>query len=406
MDAPSRRAPCFRFAEFEFRGETGELWSQGQNLHLTDQAGLVLEALLKAQGGLVSREDLKKVLWPDKTFGDLEGGLNAAVRKLRQALKDDGAEPRIIGTLPKRGYRMLVFVEPGQDPEAGPDGRKAARGSWVGVPRNRTLWLGSAVFALAAAMGMSVWLHFHPSGYPVGRSPGELWRDTASGLTFVWIPAGTFLMGSPVEEKGRNTDENQHPVTLSRGFWMGKYEVTQAQYAAVMGTNPSHFKDSGPEAPVESVNWEDAQSFVRALSARVKGRAYRLPTEAEWEYACRAGSTTSTYGPLGSIAWNAYASGLKPHPVGQKQPNAWGLHDMIGNVYEWCQDCYKDPYDTSLDADPVGPPSNRYHAIRGGSWQSGTTQSRAAFRASEELFELRYPFVGLRVVCVPLQAPP
>ncbi|HWQ11122.1 MAG TPA: SUMF1/EgtB/PvdO family nonheme iron enzyme, partial [Holophaga sp.] len=184
-------------------------------------------------------------------------------------------------------------------------------------------------------------------------------------------------------------------------FWLGKYEVTQGQYASVMGTNPSRFREAGLQAPVECVDWGDAQAFLRRLNAQSLGGTYRLPTEAEWEYACRAGSIGSTYGPPGAIAWNAYTSGLRSHPVGEKQANAWGLCDMLGNVSELCEDCYKDPYDTSLDTDPVGPPSNRYHAIRGGSWQSGTTQTRAAHRSSEAEFELRYPMVGFRVACMP-----
>jgi len=399
MDDPSRHPSSFRFAGFVFDARTGELRSQEQSLHLTDQAAAVLLALLQANGEMVSREELKRILWPDKTFGDLEGGLNTAVRKLRQALGDDGAEPSLIGTLPKRGYRLLVPLEtviPEEDLPEAPQPVKDDR--TVSTRRPRMLLL--AAIGMLALAGL-IWLLYHRSAtLPIGKAPGEIWKDGASGIEFVWIPAGTFLMGSPPDERGRNTDENQHQVTISKGFWLGRYELTQAQYEGVMGENPSKFKEAGPQAPVESVNWEDAQSFLRKLQQRAQGKRYRLPSEAEWEYACRGGSTASAYGPLGAIAWNAYTSGLRTHPVGQKDPNAWGLYDMLGNVYEWCQDCYKDPYDTSVDTDPVGPPSNHYHAIRGGSWQSGTTQSRAAFRASEEVFALRYPFTGFRVVCV------
>lgn len=407
----------YRFAEFEFYSKTGEICSQGRSQHLPDQVAKILGALLIAQGELVTRDELKEILWPDKAYGDLEGGLNAAVRKLRQALTDDGAEPRLIGTLPKRGYRLLVTVEQvdGSAPTT-VTGAPMALTQEREIPRmesssgsvletddstHRAPWrlvLFVTILAMAALAGI---LSFRSSSLPIGRTPGEKWIDQVSGIEFAWVPPGTFLMGSPPGEKGRNTDENQHQVTISKGFWVGRYEVTQGQYVAVMGTNPSHFKEVGLRAPVECVSWEDTQVFLQKLNARVSYRSYRLPTEAEWEYTCRAGSTGSAYGPLGAIAWNAYTSDLKTHPVGQKLPNAWGLYDMIGNVYEWCQDCYKDPYDLSLDTDPVGPPNNKYHAIRGGSWQSGTTQSRAALRASEKMFELKYPFMGFRVVCIP-----
>ena len=379
----------FRFAEFEFCPGTGELRSGDRTFLLPDQAGRVLEALLAANGELVSRDELRSLLWPEKAYGDFEGGLNAAVRKLRQALGDDGAEPRLVGTLPRRGYRLLVPAVP-----LGPAVPETPRAGG----RRRPWWAaGLAVLVLAGSLGL--WLHGRTRRYVQGRFPGEVWNDPSTGLAFVWIPAGTFLMGSPPEERGRGTDENQHQVTLSRGFWLGRYEVTQGQFEAMAGTNPSRFKASGPLAPVENVGWEDAQAFLRRLDARVRDRSYRLPTEAEWEYACRAGTTGSTYGPAGAIAWNAYTSGLRTHPVGQKQPNAWGLYDMIGNVCEWCQDCYRDPYDTSVDTDPVGPQG--YHAARGGSWQSGATQSRSAHRASERDFEIPYPVTGFRVVCVP-----
>ena len=411
----------YRFAEYEFRGKTGELWRRGQDLHLPDQAGKVLLTLLCASGDVVTREALKEVLWPDKTHGDFEGGLNAAIRKLRQILEDDGAEPRLIGTLPRHGYRLLVPVESalesvhsGKDPETGlgtplgsqqqssipnlesTDVRGRSKPVWSGT---RKAWIAAVVLIL---MTGTLWFLGHgPSRITAGRTPGESMRDELSGIEFVWVPPGTFLMGSPASEKGRGTDELQHQVTISRGFWLGKNETTQGQYEAVMAANPSRFKEAGLQAPVENVNWDDAQAFLQQLNQRSTGRTYRLPTEAEWEYACRAGTTGSTYGSLGAIAWTFYTSGQKTHPVGQKLPNAWGLFDMLGNVNEWCQDCYKDPYDITQDTDPVGSPTNGYHAIRGGSWTSGTTQCRAAYRASEATFEIRYSIAGFRVVCIP-----
>jgi formylglycine-generating enzyme required for sulfatase activity len=276
--------------------------------------------------------------------------------------------------------------------------------------------------ALILMVGGLRLLDQRPSRITAGRAAGESTKDSVSGIEFVWIPAGSFTMGSPASEEHHNRDEGpQHAVTISHGFWMGKYEVSQGEYEAVMGTNPSEFKEVGPNAPVENVSWDDAQAFLQRLNQRRTGQTYRLPTEAEWEYACRAGTTGSTYGPLNTIAWywknsgnpthpvdherSKAWSGNTTHPVGQKQPNAWGLYDMIGNVWEWCQDWYQDPYDLAQDTDPVGPATGQFRASRGSSW-SGMSGCRAAFRASDFSPETRYPIIGFRVVCVPAAGRP
>src|SRR5688572_10735614 len=153
---------------------------------------------------------------------------------------------------------------------------------------------------------------------------------------FVKIPAGEFLMGS---DNGEDNEKPAHRVVISRGFEMGKYEVTQAEWEALMGSNPSKFK--GTDLPVEQVSWDDAQSFIKAMNARNDGYEYRLPTDAEWEYAARAGAT-GDYGGTGNLSemgWYGGNSGGKTHPVGGKTANAWGLYDMHGNSWEWCQDC-------------------------------------------------------------------
>lgn len=183
------------------------------------------------------------------------------------------------------------------------------------------------------------------------------------GMKFKLIPAGTFTMG----------DDNDAPeVTLSKSFSLGIHEVTQSQYERVMGNNPSGFK--GANNPVEQVSWEDAVEFCRKLSElpaeKAAGRVYRLPTEAEWEYACRAGTTTKySFGDddseLGNYAWFKGNSGNTSHPVGGKKPNAWGLYDMHGNVWEWCQDWYGD-YPSGTVTDPMGATSGSYRVNRGG----------------------------------------
>ena len=188
-------------------------------------------------------------------------------------------------------------------------------------------------------------------------SIGELSASTASETTafslpngaifeMIFIPAGTFWMGSPENEPGRNlgrTDkdfEKRHQVTLSRGFQIEKYPVTRAQWQAVMGDNPSEYEKLGVECPVDGVSGLDCQDFIRKLNALVPDGRFRLPTEAEWEYACRAGTEGDRYGALTDIAWYRGNSNLMPHPVGLKEPNNWGLYDMIGNVEEWCADLF------------------------------------------------------------------
>ena len=195
---------------------------------------------------------------------------------------------------------------------------------------------------------------------------------------FVRIPAGEFLM---VSENGDADERPTHRVRISRDFEMGKYEVTQAQWMAVMGDNPSHFK--GSDLPVETVSWDATQTFIKQLNERDSKYQYRLPTEAEWEYAARAGSTGDYAGNLDAMAWYYTNSGNKTHPVGQKQPNAWGLYDMHGNVWEWCQDWYDSRYYSQSQAvDPQGPSAGSLRVPRGGGWNCGAVRCRSAFRSS------------------------
>ena len=232
------------------------------------------------------------------------------------------------------------------------------------------------------------------------RSPGD--ARTFAGIEMVWIPPGTFSMGSPTSESGHRDDETQHEVTLTQGFWMGKYQVTQSQWEAVMGSNPSQLK--GGDHPVEQVSWDDCQTFLENLSARGDG-TFRLPTEAEWEYACRAG-TSEAYsfgndpGQLGSYGWYLDNSvrvthpggllntvrkiwdsteGRGTQPVGQLSPNAWGLHDMHGNVWEWCADWYG-AYPSGPVTDSKGPATGEFRVLRGGSWHLDSSFCRSAHR--------------------------
>ena len=171
-----------------------------------------------------------------------------------------------------------------------------------------------------------------------------------------------------------------HKVRISQLFYLGKYQVTQAQWQAVMGDNPSRFK--GGNLPVEMVLWEDCQKFIQRLNAKGEG-AYRLPTEAEWEYACRAGTTGDYAGNLDEMGWYASNSGDKTRPIGQKKPNGWGLYDMHGNVWEWCEDWYDSGYYAkSLGSDPKGPSGGSFRVFRGGGWSITAVDCRSANRGS------------------------
>ena len=214
--------------------------------------------------------------------------------------------------------------------------------------------------------------------------------ENSIGMVLVPIPAGEFLMGSPETEQGRREREVQHQVTLTKPFLLGVHEVTQGQWQAVMGTTPWKGKEyvkEGDDYPATYVSWNDAVEFCRNLSEK-EGVEYRLPTEAEWEYACRAGTTTAySFGDdaseLGEYAWyreNAWDAGQKyAHTVGQKKPNPWGLYDMHGNVFEWCQDWYGD-YPSGSVTDPTGPASGDLRVLRGGSFSYRTSLVRSAYR--------------------------
>ena len=230
----------------------------------------------------------------------------------------------------------------------------------------------------------------------------------------IFIPPGTFRMGSPTNEVGRLGDEGpQTVVTLTKGFYMNKYKITQTDYQWVIGTYPSSFTGDF-RRPVETVSWEDATNYCARLTQRERAArvippnaVYRLPTEAEWEYACRAWTPTRfsygddpTYMRLADYAWYVDNSGHTTHPVGQKLPNPWGLYDMHGGLWEWCQDWYGS-YPGGSAIDPQGPATGSYRVFRGGSWGCQGGECRSASRDFNPEGETGY--VGFRVVLVPGQ---
>ena len=200
-------------------------------------------------------------------------------------------------------------------------------------------------------------------------------------------------MGSTDGEKG---EKPVRTVKISEGFWMGRHEVSQIQWFTEMGLNPSSFGECGSICPVDNVSWEDAQRFIERLNAKNDGFHYSLPTEAQWEYAARAGTTAAHAGNLDEMAWYGKNSGGTTHPVGTKKPNAFGLFDMHGNVWEWC-DAWYGNYSANAETDPKGPLTGTHRILRGGSWKDQASNARSAVRAWLPA-TTRYKDMGFRVV--------
>ena len=224
--------------------------------------------------------------------------------------------------------------------------------------------------------------------------PKELTVDLGGAkLEMVLIPAGEFLMGSPDTDKDAwDNEKPRHWVRISKPFYLGRCPVTQQQWEALMGNSPSYFEEPMPNNPVDGVSWDDCQQVLKRLNERLRqphavgDGEFRLPSEAQWEYACRAGSTTRYYfgdneSVLGEYAWYNANSGSMTHPVGEKKCNAWGLYDMHGNVSEWCQDWYDAGfYANSPGDDPTGPEAGSHRVFRGGYWLCNGKFCRSAAR--------------------------
>jgi len=250
------------------------------------------------------------------------------------------------------------------------------------------------VFVLALATFV---LACRPGGQP--KLPKALTLNLGGDvkMEFVLIRPGSFLMGS---EQGGNNEKPVHKVTITKPFYLGKYEVTQQQWDALMGDNPSQFK--GPTKPVDNVRWDECQAFMEKLGEKFAEMEFRFPSEAEWEYACRAGSTTHyCYGDadtsLSEYAWYAANSDEKSHPVGEKKPNAWGLYDMHGNVWEWCAERFAENYPGGDLIDPTGPATGTLRVVRGGARNSSASLCRSTFRVPVAP-DYVGPSVGLRLV--------
>ncbi|MEM7201469.1 MAG: formylglycine-generating enzyme family protein [Planctomycetota bacterium] len=297
------------------------------------------------------------------------GSWNDIARFVRAACRFAGSPGYRYHYLGFRCARGPGFGEPGQDAAesgAGRAGEVASRRGSILIVTDRGQWEAEAVSRPGWARRM-------------GRDRSGLWAEWflgTVGYRMRWIPPGRFAMGSPGTEEGRNDDEMQHQVTLTRGFWLGETPVTQALWAE-LGLR-DRGRTSGASVPVHNVSWKDTQDFLRRVE-EIAGVALRLPTEAEWEYACRAGSTEARYGALDACAWHLGNSEMRPRDVGQKVANAHGLFDMLGNVWELCQD-WRGPYEPESSVDPTGPAQGRRRVIRGGSWDDIARGVRAACR--------------------------
>jgi formylglycine-generating enzyme required for sulfatase activity len=246
------------------------------------------------------------------------------------------------------------------------------------------------------ALAVAVALALGSGGRAEVPSPRGAAAVNSLGMRMVLVPSGSFTMGSPPGAPFRQEEEIPHRVTLSRAFRISATEVTQSQWLTLMVSN--HSPQLGDDLPVTSVSWKEAQEFCLELSQK-EGATYRLPSEAEWEHACRAGDTEPTPGGAGlaAVAWYAENSDGMTHPVGQKKPNAWGLHDVLGNVAEWTLDAYGPYPRVGEEKDPRGPATGSSRVVRGGAWRGLAPALRCAARTGmPESYQL--PHVGLRVV--------
>ncbi|MEW6237361.1 MAG: formylglycine-generating enzyme family protein [Candidatus Omnitrophota bacterium] len=302
-------------------------------------------------------------------------------------------------------------------PDSGTDITPAIQVAGTGGFGVTTVWIDRLeVYLVEDALFASKSLTFPATPAPSGISvtiPLPNLPEGAKPLEMVLIKTGMFVMGAPYSERGRSNDYDwpPHEVTISKDFYLGKYELTQAQWQAVMGSNPSNFQGN-PNNPVENLLWSDCQEFIEKLNQLGQG-IFRLPTEAEWEYACRAGTRTRfSYGDIletddqrefspihDQYMWWCTNSSDQPHEVGLKLPNPWGLYDMHGNVWEWCSDWWEAPYARWPQVDPQGPETGTSIVIRGGSWFDYSSSCRSAFHYT--VSEGKYYNIGFRVCRIP-----
>ncbi|KPA14223.1 serine/threonine protein kinase [Candidatus Magnetomorum sp. HK-1] len=335
------------------------LASQPRNITINDVTGTVMVT------------DFSNIL-TSTTLNSSHNGVVLVSGTTTLTLPDPSVALGIKYTIKKIDTSSHVVTISGEvDSESNP--QLTEQNSYITIISNGNAWYKIAEYAAASS-----------------SSENQTYICNSLGMTFRLIPSGTFVMGSPLDELGRGSNETQYTVTISEPYYIQTTEVTQGQWKAVMGDNPSSFTDCGLNCPVETISWEDAQTFITVLNAMGDG-SYTFLTEAQWEYAARAGSNkafangeilnTMTDSNLDVMGWYYSNSGSTPHAVAQKQANVWGLFDMHGNVNEWCSDWYGDYPDISV-TDPGGASSGSYRVHRGGSWPNYAQYCRSAKRAS------------------------
>jgi formylglycine-generating enzyme required for sulfatase activity len=323
---------------------------------------------------------------PSAGFDELAGAVSGVLSS-NAPVPEPKAPPEVTSGQSESSASPRTGQKDPAAPDVKPRSRRAAaarllRTGFLNTPVKRGITFGSTAGALIGiALYVTARVHQgektqsseqHADAAANGPQTSSRVRENAKdGLTYVWIPLGKFMMGCSPSDSHCDSDEKPpHSVSISKGFWMGKTEVTQDAYQRVMGQNPSYFK--GAQRPVERVTWKNASEYC----GKVK---LRLPTEAEWEYAARSGMPGSRYGELDKIAWYGGNSGGETKPVGALQPNSFGLYDMLGNVWEWTADRYG-RYAASEATDPSGPPGGEFGVLRGGSWVSDPRHVRVSFR--------------------------
>ena len=330
---------------------------------------------------------LRPVVWEDAPFGKLQALPKDAKPVTSWQNQDEafvsvtkGVQDAVEGLVREAPANFQstspeqVPVHPPQEPE--PTTVSPPKKPLVPDQKSRRVFIGAASVGLVIA-AVGTYVTVPEVGEWLGlNKPREI--TTSIGMTLVRIPAGEFQMGS--NSSIQPVQSPVHRVRISEPFYLGKYEVTQAQWKAVMGTNPSAFSDN-PNQPVENVSWEDVQEFIKRLNEQEGWDVCRLPTDAQWEYAARAGTTMEWYeSDVDAIAWYVKNSEGQTHEVGQKRPNAWGLYDMLGNVWEWCYDGMRE-YTADMVVDPMGlTVAGTPRVIRGGCWQQSEEGVRAAIR--------------------------
>jgi formylglycine-generating enzyme required for sulfatase activity/serine/threonine protein kinase len=354
---PSQRYPSAVEMRQELREAERMLWLQDREAR--EAPPTLTPTLVNEPPATLVLPELQEMIMPHTPATEMEEEKENAARIVA---------PTIAESMPPQPEPIPLETIKAPPPE--PFTAKETQTERAASPIRRKLWIVIAPVVVIAALAVAATLWILAGKKSDQKTIGASQSQPAAsvkngiGMELILVPAGSFMMGST---NGSGDEKPVHEVRISQPFYMGKYEVTQAQWQAVMGNNPSYFKNCD-SCPVEQVSWDDAQQFLARLNERNDGFHYRLPSEAEWEYACRSGTTGDYAGDLNSMAWYRENSGTKTHPVGTKQPNAWGLYDMHGNVGEWCQDWYHANYN--------GAPTDGSAWLNGGEEECGGKRCR------------------------------